>query len=107
MPVEFIKVARTTDIPDRRSKRVHLEGEEIALWNVGGIFHAISNICSHQHIAALHQGSLNGLMLTCPMHGWTYSLETGLAASGSGRVKVYRVKVEGRDLFVEKPGSPE
>jgi 3-phenylpropionate/trans-cinnamate dioxygenase ferredoxin component len=105
MAIDFIKVARTSDIPDRRSKRVRLEGEEIALWNVGGTFYAVSNICSHQHIAALHQGSLNGLMLTCPMHGWTYSLETGHAVSGNGRVRTYRVKVEGEDLFVEKPGS--
>jgi nitrite reductase/ring-hydroxylating ferredoxin subunit len=37
------------------------------------------------------------------MHGWTYSLETGIALSGSGRVGTYTVKVEGDDVYIEQP----
>jgi nitrite reductase (NADH) small subunit len=105
MPLQFVKVARTADIPERRSRLIHIDGEEIALWHVNGKFFAISNICSHQHISALHQGALNGMNVTCPMHGWTYSLETGVAAFGNGRVKTYQVKVEAGAVFVEKPAS--
>ena len=35
------------------------------------------------------------------MHGWTYSLETGKAVSGDGRVKTYEVKVEGENVYLQ------
>ncbi len=103
--VEFVKVARASDIPERRSKLIHLENEQIALWHVNGRFYAINNVCPHQHIPALHKGTLSGDKVTCPMHGWTYSLETGVAEFGDGKVKTYKVKIEGEDIFVEKPMS--
>ena len=103
--LEFVKVARDSDIHERRSVLVHLEGEEIALWRIDGKLYAINNICPHQHTPSLHQGSLDGLFLTCPMHGWTFSLEDGRARFGSGRAKVYHVKVEGDNVYLEQPQS--
>lgn len=105
MDIEFVKVARVADIPERHSKRITVGDEEIALWHVDGKFYAVNNVCPHQHIPALHEGTVDGLKLTCPMHGWTYSLETGIAEFGNGRVKTYKVKVEGNDLYVESPSS--
>jgi NAD(P)H-dependent nitrite reductase small subunit len=98
---EFIKVARLSDLHERQGKFVRVEDDEIALFKIDGRFFAINNVCAHQHISALHQGELNGLNVTCPMHGWTYSLETGKAISGSGCVQVYPVKVIGENVFVE------
>jgi nitrite reductase/ring-hydroxylating ferredoxin subunit len=103
MDTEFVKVASVSDIPERRSRLVHVEGEEIALWRVNGCIYAINNICPHQHTPALHQGTLDGIKLTCPMHGWTYSLDTGVATFGSGRAKVYEVRIESEDVLIEKP----
>ena len=34
---------------------------------------------------------------------WTYSLETGIALSGSGRVGRHNVMVEGDDVYIELP----
>jgi len=111
---EFVKVMRATDVPERAGKFVRIEDDEIALFNVNGQFYAIDNVCPHQHISALHQGELTGLNVTCPMHGWTYSLETGKAkgrrldsASGSGRVRTHRVKVENGFVWIEKPASEQ
>jgi nitrite reductase/ring-hydroxylating ferredoxin subunit len=39
------------------------------------------------------------------MHGWTYSLETGKATTGSGMVKSYRVIVEDDTVYCEKPAD--
>ena len=103
MPGEFMRVARCSDVPERRSKLVHLEGEEIALWRVNGKFYAINNVCPHQHFSKLHEGTLDGLYITCPMHGWSFCLEDGRPQLGNGRASVYRVMVEGGDIFVEKP----
>ncbi len=101
MPNGFVQVARVAEIPDRRSKRVTVGDHDIALWHVDGGYYAISNVCSHQHIPALHLGLLEGLRVTCPMHGWTYSLVTGLAESGEGRVRTFKVIVEGDAIFIE------
>ena len=101
--MEFVKVARTSDLHDRRGTLVHSEGEEIALWRVNGKVYAINNICPHQHFSMLHQGTLDRLCVTCPMHGWMFSLEDGSPKFGNGRAKTYTVKVEGEYVLVEKP----
>jgi NAD(P)H-dependent nitrite reductase small subunit len=103
MAETFIKIIKTSAIPDGKSKRVKLGDEEVAIWHVQGRFYAIDNVCAHQHISALHQGILEGLLVSCPMHGWTYSLETGKATVGNGRVRTYVVKVVGDDVWVEFP----
>jgi 3-phenylpropionate/trans-cinnamate dioxygenase ferredoxin subunit len=101
----FVKVARFSELRERRSIKVTVGDDEIALWRIQGSIYAISNVCSHQHISTLHLGTLSGRSVTCPMHGWTYSLETGIALSGNGSVKTYHVKVVGDDVFVEQPSS--
>jgi nitrite reductase/ring-hydroxylating ferredoxin subunit len=103
--VDFIKVARTSDLDDRRGRIIHVEGEEVALWKIDGKVYAINNVCPHQHFSLLHQGAREGLYVTCPMHGWSFSLEDGVPRFGNGRVKTYRVKVEGESVFIEKPAS--
>lgn len=103
--MEFLKVARVTDLYKGRGKLVRVDGEEIALWQVDGKAYAINNVCPHQHFSMLHQGSIDGLYITCPMHGWTFCLEDGKPKAGSGKARVYKVKVEGEDVYVEKPTS--
>jgi NAD(P)H-dependent nitrite reductase small subunit len=101
--LEFVKVARISDLPGHRGKLVRVGDEEIALWRVNGKVYAISNVCPHQHFSMLHQGALEGIHVTCPMHGWTFSLEDGNPSSGNGRAKTYQVRVVGEDVFVERP----
>ncbi|HUI11573.1 MAG TPA: Rieske 2Fe-2S domain-containing protein [Bacteroidota bacterium] len=99
----YVRVARLSAIPEGKALKVAVGGTEIALWRVRGQLYAIGNVCSHQHFSELHHGQLKGLTVTCPMHGWTYSLETGIASSGSGRVPTFSVKIEGDDVFLEAP----
>ena len=99
----FVRVARLSDLAERRGRKVRIGDEDVALWRVDGEVFAIGNVCAHQHFSALHDGILAGLTVTCPMHGWTYSLETGKATSGSGSVKRYKVVVEGDHVYVEQP----
>ena len=44
----FIKALGKADIPEGRGKVVTLEGSVIALFKVGGTFHAIDNTCKHR-----------------------------------------------------------
>jgi nitrite reductase/ring-hydroxylating ferredoxin subunit len=100
----FVRVAGTSDIAEGRGKKIELGDQEIALWRVNGRFYAISNVCAHQHISAIHLGTLEGLTVSCPMHGWAYSLETGRTPSGEGKLRVFRVVVEKNQVYVELPG---
>lgn len=102
MDGSFVKVGKVSAFPDGRGKRMRVGDDEIALWRVRGKFYAIDNVCAHQHFALLHEGILQDLTVACPMHGWTYSLETGRATVGSGRVRTFAVKVVGEDVWVEK-----
>lgn len=103
MPVGFVKVATVSEISERRSKRIKVGDEEIALWRVDGAYYAINNVCCHQHIPALHLGILDGHQVSCPMHGWTYSLLTGREETGQGKVRTYRVLVERDCIYIEEP----
>ena len=100
-------MARLAELREGRGRRVRARGREIALWRVGGRVYAVGNVCAHQHVSAIHDGMLEGLAVVCPMHGWTYSLETGRATSGSGRIPVYAVKIDGEQVLVEVPREEE
>lgn len=98
--IDFIRAARVDELSDRRGRLVRIGNDEIALYRVNGVVYALNNVCSHEHVSALHKGEVCGLQVSCPMHGWTYSLETGIATTGSGRVKIYPIKIQGSDVFV-------
>lgn len=76
----FIKVCRSSDLFERRSKLIAFPGNDdfqVALFRVEGRVYCLNNICPHRHQAKIHEGILRGKTVICPLHGWTYSLETG------------------------------
>lgn len=96
---------RVTKIEELRANRgflARVDGEEIALFKIDGKVCAIGNVCSHQHFSMLHQGEVKGFTITCPMHGWTYDLNTGVSTNASGRVKTYEAIVRGEEVFIRK-----
>lgn len=97
----FIKAAGKADIPEGHGKTVTLEGNAIALFNVGGTFHAIDNTCKHRG-GPLGEGGLDGSQVTCPLHGWKYDVTTGGCLTNPSAVqKKYNVKAEGDDVLIE------
>jgi nitrite reductase/ring-hydroxylating ferredoxin subunit/multimeric flavodoxin WrbA len=73
---------------------------DIAFFNIAGQFYAISNQCMHQG-GPLSQGFLNGAIVTCPWHGWKYSVVDGKSPDeGGDSVSSYQVLVSEGKLFV-------
>ncbi len=97
----FVKAATISQLHEKRGKLVTINEVDIALFLRDGKIFALNNVCAHQHFSLLHQGAIEGLTVTCPMHGWTYDLTTGKSTTGQGRVPCYNVKVVGDDVLVE------
>ena len=101
MATRLVDVAAVADISARRGKRVVVDGEEIVLWMAGDSVVAALNLCPHQHIAALHQGTVENGVVTCPMHGWTFVIATGHATNGTGRLTLIPAHIKGGRVWVE------
>jgi nitrite reductase/ring-hydroxylating ferredoxin subunit len=100
---ERVKVARASDLQPGQGKTVSAGNLEIALFNVGGTFWAISNVCCHRG-GPLSEGELDGTTVTCPWHGWQYDVTTGaILRNPDVAVPTYRVEVHGDEVFVELP----
>ncbi len=100
---ELVRVAAVSDIQPGHGKTVEPGGVEIALFNVAGTFHAISNVCLHRG-GPLGEGDLDGTTVTCPWHGWEFDVTTGANVADPERaVRRYRVEVCGDQVFVELP----
>jgi nitrite reductase/ring-hydroxylating ferredoxin subunit len=98
---EFVKVAQVSDVPPGTGKCVEANGRQIAVFNVGGTFHAIDNTCLHRG-GPLGEGELEGNIVTCPWHGWQYDVVTGCnTMDESERVEQFAVRVDGDAVLIE------
>lgn len=99
---EFVKVASTSDLQPGGGLVVELDGRIIALFNANGEFYALDNTCLHRG-GPLGEGHVDqkNLTVSCPWHGWVYSLATGVSPVNPGVcIKKFEVKVEGEDVMV-------
>lgn len=98
----LLKVAKLDDIPLNDMIRVRTDVGWVALYNVEGTIYATSDVCSHA-TASLSRGSLNGCVVSCPLHGATFDVRNGrnLTFPAVVPVKSYPVRVEGGDVFIE------
>ena len=96
---DFIKVAKTSEIPVGTGKAFDVGGRAVAVFNVGGDVCAVDNACAHRG-GPLAEGDLSGTQVTCPWHGWQFDLKTGSALHTAASVKCYPAKIEGDDVLV-------
>ena len=95
----YTKVATTDDIPSGERKRVIFGDSRITIFNIEGRYYAIDDVCPHKKTTPLVRGSLDGLCIKCPNHGYRFDLETGKCDKGDAfNTKVYQVKVEGGNI---------
>jgi nitrite reductase/ring-hydroxylating ferredoxin subunit len=97
----FVKVAKSGEIANRRGKVVNVGGKNIAVLNADGKFYAVDNTCPHRN-GPLGEGETYGTKVVCPWHGYEYDLVTG-ECTDFPEVKIgcYPVKLEGDDILIE------
>ncbi len=99
----YVKVAKTNEIKEGECRTVECNGGQIAVFNINGEFFAIDNICPHKG-GPLGDGTLDDDVVTCPWHGWKFSVKTGVSpVFPTAKVRKYAVKVDGEDIFVDVP----
>jgi nitrite reductase/ring-hydroxylating ferredoxin subunit len=75
------EVAKLSEIPMGKMKHVKAFDEDILLSNVNGTIYATQNRCGHQN-ASLARGTLEGHIVSCPLHAATFDVRTGKSLSG-------------------------
>ena len=97
----FVRFAAVAEIPPGTSRSLRFGLKHIAVFNVGGVFHAIEDACAHMK-APLAGGRVRGSQVTCLRHGWVYDLATGRRVDKEGGcVRTFPLKVEGGAIFVD------
>ena len=106
-PRSFIYACKLSEIPQNgsRGKVILTEQTELALFYLNNRVFAISNICPHQQSPLLSEGYIDkqAMSVACPLHGWTYSIETGRSVIGGGTIPTYEVKLIDDEVWVEDP----
>jgi 3-phenylpropionate/trans-cinnamate dioxygenase ferredoxin component len=99
---DFVKVATTGEIAPGQGKIFEVQGKEIALFNVGGAYFAIDNMCTHEE-ASLADGEISGFEVTCPLHGAKFDVRSGqvLGPPAYDDVTSYPVRVSGADVEID------
>ena len=81
-----------------------IERHRIAVFLYQGRLTAISDICNHKG-GPLSEGRLHGEFVTCPWHGWEYSVVTGKGPAGydEEQVPVYALEERADGVYVQLP----
>ena len=97
---EFVRAIAVADLSPGQGTEVTIDGRPVAIFNVGGTFHALAGTCLHRG-GPLGQGFVEGSTVSCPWHNWTYEITTGEnVASPDVKVARHEVKVEDGEVFV-------
>ena len=97
---EFVTIANTGDIPAGSGKIFDVKGNSVAVWNLGGNFQAFQNVCPHRG-GPVGEGELEGNIITCPWHGWSFDLVSGVnTMNPAAKLNKYEVKVENNQIQV-------
>ncbi len=98
----YSPVAKVDEVPRGGRKRVEWKGERITLFHIDEEYYAIRDTCPHKKTAPLLRGTLDGLAIKCPNHGYRFDLKTGECnVSAELNTQVYSVKVVGDDLCLK------
>lgn len=108
------KVGQLSDFKEGTKKRVlipknvqtegaeKIEMEPLMMCMVKGKIYATSDICTHMN-SSLTAGKLCEYQIECAWHGARFDIRTGevKALPAAVPVKIYKVLVEGEDVFLE------
>lgn len=101
MSPPWIDIGALSDIPAQGARVVKTAAGCVAVFRTADdrVF-AMDDRCPHKG-GPLSEGIVHGTAVTCPLHSWVFSLETGMAlGADDGAVAIYPARIEaGRVLL--------
>ncbi len=99
--MDWIEIGSITDIPHRGARCIETPQGRLAVFRtMDDQFFAMEDRCPHKG-GPLSQGIVHGTAVTCPLHNWVISLETGAAlGADEGSVRTIPLRREGERLFL-------
>ncbi|MDZ4160137.1 MAG: non-heme iron oxygenase ferredoxin subunit [Anaerolineaceae bacterium] len=100
----YHRVALVSELPDGERLFVEIQDEHIVLFNIGGEYAAIRDVCTHDD-GPLGEGDLDGCEIVCPRHGARFNVRSGKALSlpAVEDVPAYPVRVVGDTIELGMP----
>jgi toluene monooxygenase system ferredoxin subunit len=103
----YQRVCAVEDIGAEDMEAFFLDWEVLVVRDPSGRLHAMDGTCPHEDFPLVH-GLLDGTVLTCANHLWSFDTTTGQGINPpSCRLAKYALKVEDGDVFVDVDASPE
>ncbi len=99
---DWIDIGALDAIPARGARVVKTALGCVAVFRTGAdeVF-ALDNACPHK-AGPLAEGIVHGRKVTCPLHNWVISLETGqVQGADEGQVATYPARVDGGRILLD------
>ncbi|MFZ9561544.1 MAG: Rieske (2Fe-2S) protein [Burkholderiales bacterium] len=97
---EWIKVSAVGEIAQGGCKVVDVDGTTVALFNVGGNFFALEDVCTHDG-GELASGVIDGDEVICPRHGARFCIRTGEALTAPAYEPTAKLPLRIENGFIE------
>lgn len=103
---DFVTVAKVGDIPEGQGDTFPVAGRLVAVFNNGGRYFAIDDLCPHMG-ASLGAGEVEDGAVTCPWHAWRFRVCDGTWCDNP-RIKIdsFEVRVVEDAIQVRVPAKP-
>lgn len=98
---EWVTVAKLGELAPGDWRVVSVEDAPIVVFNLGGEYHAIEDVCTHDG-GQLTGGKVEGGEIVCPRHGARFCIRTGeaLSAPAYEATAKFPVRVENGEIQV-------
>ncbi|MDG2382894.1 MAG: Rieske (2Fe-2S) protein [Pirellulaceae bacterium] len=101
--LEYQTVAKVAAIPDGTGEAYTIKGRIVAIFNEGGTFQAIDDLCPHMG-ASLAAGHLEDGVVSCPWHAWRFKTCDGTWCDNP-KIKIdsFPLRIVGDEIQVAIP----
>lgn len=107
---QTVKLCDVESLESGNITTAEVDGRTIAYARIGDDWYAIDDTCSHAKVS-LSEGYLeeDDLVIECPLHGASFSLETGAALTlpATKPVASHTVEVRDGEVFVTIEGTDQ
>lgn len=95
----FERVCALENVPEHMPLRVEYGGRGVLICRDGEDVYAVDEICPHEN-ESMRRAVVFNKEIICPHHQYRFKLETGRCNRRCAPLQVYRVKIDGGEVWV-------